>query len=113
MQTKQFWVDQLEMIKHPEGGYYKETFRSTEQVTTASGKKKIAATSIYFLLTSDRFSAFHQIKSDETWYHHGGNALSVYIIHPNGKLEIMKIGNNIEEGEQLQDMFLQDVGLHQ
>ncbi len=102
MDSEQYWIEKLAMVEHPEGGFYKETFRSTDFVVNAAGKRKIAATAIYFLLTTDHFSAFHQIKSDETWYHHFGDALSVYVIHPDGNLEVMKIGNNIEKGEQLQ-----------
>ncbi|MEO9533236.1 MAG: cupin domain-containing protein [Crocinitomicaceae bacterium] len=104
MKTAEFWINHLQMDKHPEEGYFKETYKASEVVTLENGNQRSASTGIYFLLTSDNFSAFHKIKSDEMWHHYQGSAISIYIIHPNGELELLKIGNNIDKGEQLQGM---------
>ena len=81
---------QLGLEPHPEGGYYKETFKSTEMITDQEltvqfeGKRKLY-TSIYFLLTSNNVSHFHRIKSDEVWYYHAGSPLTIHIIDEKGE----------------------------
>lgn len=102
MKNEQYWIEQLQLEKHPEGGYFKETYRATEEVENRNGLKRSASTGIYFLITSSAFSAFHKIESDELWHFYAGAALSVYIITSTGELEILKIGKDIENGEQLQ-----------
>ncbi|MFP7296661.1 cupin domain-containing protein [Neobacillus niacini] len=100
----QKWVSKLGLIPHPEGGYYKETFKSDEQIgdnelsVNFEGKRKLY-TSIYFLLTSDDVSHFHRLKSDELWYYHGGSSLSVHIIDETGKYQEIKLGMNLDAGE--------------
>ena len=63
----------LDFMPHPEGGFIKETYRSVGEINEGSldqqykGKRNYS-TCIYFLLTSDNFSAFHRIKQDEIWH---------------------------------------------
>ena len=102
MKNEQYWIEKLQLEKHPEGGYFKETYRSKEEVINRNGAQRSASTGIYFLMTDSAFSAFHKIESDEMWHFYDGAALSVYMIRANGELEILKIGNDIENGEQLQ-----------
>ena len=64
-------IQQLGLLPHPEGGYYVETYRSTEKVNTLRGERT-AGTLIYFLLESENFSAFHRLQSDEAWYFRSG-----------------------------------------
>ncbi|MFT4600340.1 MAG: putative cupin superfamily sugar epimerase [Arenicella sp.] len=106
MKPIEYWIKELQLADHPEGGYYKETYRSSETVINRNGVERSASTGIYILNTSDNFSAFHKIESDEMWHYHAGSALSVYVIKEDGDLEVLKIGNNIEEGEQLQGVVL-------
>jgi predicted cupin superfamily sugar epimerase len=70
-------IDLLDLLPHPEGGFYRETYRSE---TTLNGTDRQLMTSIYFLLTGQNFSRFHRITSDETWYFHEGNTLLVHTI---------------------------------
>ncbi len=70
-------IDQLDLLPHPEGGFYRETYRSE---ATLNGTERQLMTSIYFLLTGQNFSRFHRITSDETWYFHEGNTLLVHTI---------------------------------
>jgi uncharacterized protein len=101
-------ISTLGLLKHPEGGYYKETYRSTLRLTKGSlpanfsGDRDLS-TSIYFLLPSSEKSLLHRIKSDELWHFHAGTALSIYVINDNG-LTIHKLGSNVLIGESFQVM---------
>jgi predicted cupin superfamily sugar epimerase len=98
------WVSKLGLTPHPEGGFYKRTFESKEQITdkelsvTFEGQRKLY-TSIYFLLTSDDVSHFHRLKSDELWYFHAGSPLTIHVIDENGEYQELKLGLNLEKGE--------------
>ena len=97
----------LDLKKHPEGGYYKETYRSNGFIESNcldnnyDGKRNYS-TCIYFLLTSDEFSAFHKINQDEIWHFHEGSSILLHTLSENGKHEEYYIGNNITNGEQPQ-----------
>jgi len=107
MQTAKYWIEKLGLQKHPEGGYFKEVYRSEEIIPAQSLHKRYSgernhATSIYFLLTSNEFSAFHRIKSDETWHFYTGSPVTVHMINENGKYSAVKLGANSENGEVFQ-----------
>jgi len=85
----------LELAPHPEGGWYRETFRSAQTVTTERGATRSAATAIYFLLTSEAFSAFHRIASDETWHFYRGDPIVIEIITPGGMRERRVLGDGL------------------
>ncbi|WP_406683390.1 cupin domain-containing protein [Seonamhaeicola sp. MEBiC1930] len=94
----------LNMQPHPEGGFYKETYRSKGLISEndldddISGKRNFS-TGIYFLLTSNTFSAFHRIKQDEMWHFYKGSPLKLHIITDKEEYSSVIIGNNIEAGE--------------
>ena len=75
MKTAQDWIKALRLAKHPEGGYYRETYRSTATI----GDRAVS-TAIYFLLPAGEVSALHRIKSDELWHFYGGNSLTIHSI---------------------------------
>ncbi len=77
---------------HPEGGWFRETYRSAERVTTARGTLRSATTSIYFLLTAETFSAFHRLASDETWHFYRGDPVTIEIVDASGKHEARTLG---------------------
>lgn len=84
-QTAAYWIDQLNLRRHPEGGYYKEIFRSQQQVMRVGARKaRQALTSIYYLLEGTDFSGFHRIASDELWYFHKGSPLLIHVINEKG-----------------------------
>ncbi|KOC55585.1 cupin [Clostridium botulinum] len=89
-----YFIEKLNLKKHPEGGYYKESFTSQDTI----GSRQLW-TSIYFLLNSGEVSHFHRLKSDELWYFHDGEALTIYMISPSGELIEKQVGLNIEQGE--------------
>lgn len=100
MKTEQEWVKELGLKPHPEGGYYVEKLGSS-YTTKVNGAERPLYTSIYFLLTAKNPSHFHQLKSDEVWYYHAGEALTVHELHE-GTYTTTKIGPNTNEGEVLQ-----------
>lgn len=107
MVKKEYWIEKLNLLSHPEGGYYREVYRSEGVIPQNclpqeyKGERNYA-TSIYFLLGHEDISSFHRLKSDELWYYHSGETLSIYIIDNSGSLSIKKLGPNIEEGDQFQ-----------
>ncbi|MEQ8688445.1 MAG: cupin domain-containing protein [Imperialibacter sp.] len=96
-----YYIKQLNLNSHPEGGYFKETYRSVDVTTTKAGQRSIS-TAIYFLLEAGNFSAFHRIKSDEAWHFYDGEPLSIYVIHQNGTLEEIKLGLDLSAGQKPQ-----------
>lgn len=89
-------VEQLQLKPHPEGGYFAETYRSDWEVSTDHGSRSLM-TCIYFLLTSDNSSKFHQIKSDEMWFFHEGSPLTVHVLSDCG-YEKLLVGPSDQEG---------------
>lgn len=100
-------INYYDLLPHPEGGFYKETYRSIESILESalpgrfSGDRNFS-TAIYFLLEQGNFSAFHRIKSDECWHFYAGDTLEIYVIHPSGELQLIKLGKNIRNGETFQ-----------
>lgn len=100
-------VDTFQLLPHPEGGYYKETYRSEEVVMEEAlperfpGNRSLC-TAIYFLLEQGDFSAFHRIRSDECWHFYAGHTLHVHVIHPDGSYELLKMGNDPSKEERFQ-----------
>ncbi len=96
-----FLVKTLELQPHPEGGYFKETYRSTisENLGNPYKGERNHSTCIYFLLTSDSFSAFHKIHQDEIWHFYQGSPIDLHVISPSGLYECIKIGHDFDQGE--------------
>jgi len=101
------YIKNLNMLPHPEGGYYKENFRSAEsfQFTGFDGERSIC-TSIYFLLEKGQTSALHRIKSDEIWYFHDGQTLEIIELDEYGNEIITRLGKNILDGDVLQHVVV-------
>ncbi|MBS1509529.1 MAG: cupin domain-containing protein [Bacteroidetes bacterium] len=105
--TPQLLVQQYRLQPHPEGGWYKETYRSNEAIAQNSLPARFSgsrafSTAIYFLLEEGNFSAFHRIQSDECWHFYYGDPLWIYIIFPSGNMEIIQLGNDFSRGQQFQ-----------
>lgn len=100
-------INYYDLLPHPEGGFYRETYRSIESINKSALPEKFGgdrnfSTAIYFLLEQGNFSAFHKIKSDECWHFYAGETLEIYVIHPSGELQVIKLGKNIGNGETFQ-----------
>jgi predicted cupin superfamily sugar epimerase len=84
-------IAELGLAAHPEGGYYRETYRSPATVETSRGVRS-AFTSILFLLTDDSFSAFHRIASDEAWHFYRGDPIAIEILERDGSHRRVELG---------------------
>lgn len=105
--TAQQLVNHYHLLPHPEGGWYRETYRSDEQIPANALPQRFTAnrafsTAIYFLLEKGNFSAFHRIKSDECWHFYAGDPLEIYTIGQDGLLNTTLLGNNIIGGQLFQ-----------
>lgn len=100
-------IHQLALQPHPEGGFYKEVYRSQAHVEGAclpasfTGKRNFC-TSIYYLLKGDDYSAFHRIKSDELWHFYQGGRLLIHVLHTSGSYQCLFLSGNFESGTQFQ-----------
>lgn len=88
MKDKKYWIDRLCLTAHSEGGYFYQTY------------VKNTMSSIYFLLTQESPSHFHRLKSDEIWYYHYGETITIHMILPSGEYQAVKLG--LEDGAFLQ-----------
>ena len=102
MGTVKQLIKQYNLQPHPEGGWYKETYRSNELVAASAlperfGGKRPFSTAIYFLLEQENFSAFHKIKSDECWHFYAGDPLQVFVLQKNGLLDVITLGTGKDQ----------------
>jgi len=100
-------VQLLELQPHPEGGFYKEVYRSAESVSRSCLPERFTGdrnfcTSIYYLLSRGDFSAFHLIKSDEIWHYYLGSSLLIHMLHLNGSYECKVLGKDLRENQAFQ-----------
>lgn len=83
------WIRALGLVPHPEGGFYRETYRAKEILAASglpkrySGRRPLS-TAIYFLLRSGEVSKLHRLKSDEVWHFYDGSPLRLHILKPDG-----------------------------
>ncbi len=107
MKSAKYWIDTLNLERHPEGGYFSEVYRSDENIEKSAlahryNGDRSMATSIYFLLKKDEFSSFHRILSDETWHFYTGTTLELFVLDDDKKLTRHLLGQDPEVGEILQ-----------
>ena len=100
-------IETLELVRHPEGGWYREVYRSAESLGAEMlpGRfetRHCYATSIYYLLESGDISAFHCIKSDETWHFYLGSPLKLYVLREDGTMQKIMLGDNPAAGHVFQ-----------
>lgn len=95
-----YWIKKLNLKPHPEGGYYRETYKSDVFLTKKNSQKHHASL-IYFLLKNNDISAFHKLTSDEIWLYHSGCSATIFMINLKGQLSIKKIGGDLENDENL------------
>ncbi len=104
-------VATLSLAPHPEGGFYKETWRAPLALGgLPHGAPRAASTAIYFLLPAGTFSAIHRVRSDEVWHHYDGDPLELHVWsgdrHPVGDHEARHtmhlLGRDLARGERPQ-----------
>jgi len=91
-------IHKLQLLVHPEGGFYKETYRSNESIITGKKQVRNISTAIYYLLQNEDKSHFHRIQSDELWFFHQGQPMEINIIE-DSQLSTIHLGNDLENGE--------------
>ena len=92
---------------HPEGGYYRETWRSDtviarEALPEGFSGPRHCSTAILFLLENSDVSRLHRIRSDEIWHFYGGGPLRLAMIFPDGTAKEIVLGQDIEAGQYVQ-----------
>jgi uncharacterized protein len=92
----------LGLSPHPEGGFYRETFRSPLRVEAPPRGGRDASTAIYFLLPAGTFSAFHRVTSDEVWHHYDGDPLLLFTLGPDGTGKETVLGRDFAGGQRPQ-----------
>jgi len=88
----------LELRPHPEGGYYRETFRDTK----ADAQGRACSTVIYFLLARGEASHWHRIDATEIWHYYAGSPLTLRIAHDGCAQHTVTLGPDIAAGERPQ-----------
>lgn len=107
LKTAKYWIKKLQLQKHPEGGWFKEVYRSDELISavalpTGFSVSRNISTSIYYLLEGEDFSAFHRIKSDEIWHFYTGTSAIEIISIDEGKIRKQFLGENPQENQSFQ-----------
>lgn len=91
-----YWIDRLGLQPHPEGGYYREVYRSGEvTIHPEHSEERNLATSIYFLLEGENISHFHELSSDELWYYHDGKGANIHVFD-NGQYQSYELSKEPE-----------------
>ncbi len=102
----QYWIDKLELTPHPEGGYFRQTYKSDLIIPGRALRgfdgARSASTAIYFLLDGNNFSAFHRLRSDEIWHFYAGGSLVVHLISADGAHSEISLGNAADAGQVFQ-----------
>ncbi|MCB0335447.1 MAG: cupin domain-containing protein [Bdellovibrionales bacterium] len=94
-------ISELQLAPHPEGGYYREYYRSEELMKTDSLPDRYQSdrnfgTAIYFLLKAGEVSRFHSIRSDELWFFHGGAPIQIHILEQGRDYRTLTLGMSSE-----------------
>lgn len=100
--TAETIIEKLKLTRHPEGGFYRETYRGKKSITLDNGKVRNAGTAVYYLLKDTDKSHFHKVNSDELWLFHQGEPLEIFMITNEGKLETKILGNRLDLNEEPQ-----------
>jgi predicted cupin superfamily sugar epimerase len=98
-------VERFDLAPHPEGGYFREVYRSTSKIhhpgiPRGAAGERAAGTLIYFLLAKQDFSAFHRVRfSDEIWHLYAGGPLEIFVIDDSDRLDRRLLTTDLTEGE--------------
>jgi predicted cupin superfamily sugar epimerase len=104
--SAEYWISKLNLQPHPEGGFFRETYRSEENIQRLALPERFAgtrnfSTAIYFLLRTEDRSVFHRIKLDELWHFYAGSSLTLYILKDKA-LTKQVLGSDLNAGQNLQ-----------
>lgn len=99
-----YWIERLNLSKHPEGGYFKEVYKSDELLLPSSlpdrySESRTFATSIYFLIKSGQKSKLHWLKSDETWVLIDGSPIQLHLFRSVEEYRSLTLGKDLENSQ--------------
>jgi predicted cupin superfamily sugar epimerase len=95
------WIAHLQLVPHPEGGHYRECYRSP-QIVSADDRCRSAVTIIHFLLRAGEHSRWHVVASDEIWRHSAGGPLELLEYTPATRvLTVHRLGPLDDSGASL------------
>jgi predicted cupin superfamily sugar epimerase len=99
-------IEALGLVAHPEGGFYRETFRSPLEIGglpwLAEGARRSASTAVYFLLPAGSFSAFHRVQADEVWHHYDGDPVELHTLSREEGHRVVRLGRDLAASERPQ-----------
>ncbi len=96
-------IETLALSPHPEGGFFRETWRAPLVLEgLPHGSPRAAHTAIYFLLPAGSFSALHRVRSDEVWHHYDGGPIELHMLSPEGVHTVERLGRDLAVGERPQ-----------
>ncbi|MFO0929765.1 MAG: cupin domain-containing protein [Gemmataceae bacterium] len=107
MPTSNDWIAALQLQRHPEGGWFRESYRAAERIPRTGlparfdGDRSFS-TMIYYLLEGQDFSALHHIRQDEGWHFYDGAPLVLHLLDPAGRYSTVRLGRNLDAGERPQ-----------
>ena len=89
-------IERLQLSPHPEGGWYRETWRAQ-----AEDEQRASCTAIHFLLEADQRSHWHRVDAVEIWHHYAGAPLVLEMAESeHGPIRRMKLGDDLAAGER-------------
>lgn len=94
-------IEKYEMLPHPEGGYFKETYRSEGSIDTKKGSRNFS-TAIFFLITPGSVSRMHKIESDELWHFYLGGPMTIIEASKEDGVKKTVLGSDVLNGELVQ-----------
>ena len=94
MQTADEIIEKLGLQPHPEGGYFRETFRDP-----ADHSNRSVGTAIFFLLKAGEISRWHRVDASEIWHYYAGAALELGIADEGAQAETLILGPDLDQGE--------------
>jgi predicted cupin superfamily sugar epimerase len=100
-------IKTLGLQPHPEGGYFRETYRSNGVLTASAlptryGGDRAFGTAIYYLLTADTFSVMHRLASDEVYHFYLGDPVEMLLLQPDGSSQQVVLGHDVTAGQHVQ-----------
>lgn len=102
MKNALYYIEQLRMEPHPEGGFFREYLQGREIVPIRGEGDQNIYSSIFFLLREGEVSHLHRIHCDEVWYFHDGEPLTIYMLSTDGALSERVLGLEVEKGQMPQ-----------
>jgi predicted cupin superfamily sugar epimerase len=99
------WIARLDLVPHPEGGWFRETYRAADVIAADGLPPRFAAprnvaTAVYFMITCEAFSALHRIRSDELWHFYAGDPVTLTVLDADGRgsLTSVRLGRDPTAG---------------